>query len=253
MSNSSHIEWTEATWNPITGCTKVSQGCKHSYAERLAKRLQAMVSPNYANGFSVTLHSKMLRLPVQWKRPRRIFVNSMSDIFHPDVPDDFILQMWDVMMEASQHQYQILTKRPERLREIAGLVSWPPQIWMGVTVESDRHLDRIDHLRECGAAIKFLSLEPLLGPITNLDLSDIDWAIAGGESGPKARPMDPKWVIDIRDQCVSQSVLFFFKQWGGVNKKQAGRQLEGQTWDQIPASCEREHHYGAMGLNLQGV
>lgn len=234
MSLSSHIEWTEATWNPITGCSKVSQGCKHCYAERLAKRLQAMGSANYRNGFSLTLHPKMLELPLTWKRPRRIFVNSMSDIFHPDVPTDFILDIWRTMLAAPQHQYQILTKRPERLEEINELVVWAPHIWMGVTVESDRHIDRIEKLRRCDSSVKFLSLEPLLGPIHDVNLQGIDWAIVGGESGPKSRPMHIDWVTDLRDQCLSQSVLFFFKQWGGVNKKLTGRFLEGRTWDEVP-------------------
>jgi protein gp37 len=235
MAVASHIEWTEATWNPITGCDKVSQGCKHCYAERLARRLQAMGAENYQNGFEVTLHPKMLSLPISWKKPRRIFVNSMSDIFHPDVPTDFILRMWETMLLAPHHQYQILTKRPERLKELDSLVVWTPQIWMGVSVESDRHVDRIGQLRNCGAAVKFLSLEPLLGPLPNLRLNGIDWVIVGGESGPKARPMSSEWVMDIRDQCTSQSVSFFFKQWGGVNKKRTGRTLDGRTWDEMPA------------------
>ncbi|MGC4105096.1 MAG: phage Gp37/Gp68 family protein [Thermomicrobiales bacterium] len=234
MSTGSSIEWTEATWNPITGCTKVSQGCKHCYAERMAKRLQAMGAQNYRNGFSLTLHPHMLELPKAWKRPRKIFVNSMSDIFHPDVPTEFILEMWDVMLAAPQHQYQLLTKRPERLAEIESLVAWAPQIWMGVTVESARHLDRIDLLRGSGAFVKFLSLEPLLGPLQSMDLTMIDWAIVGGESGPKARPLEYEWVIDIRDQCLAQQVSFFFKQWGGVRKKSAGRLLDGRTWDEMP-------------------
>src|SRR5680860_324270 len=233
MANSSHIEWTEATWNPITGCTKVSQGCKHCYAERLSKRLQAMGAENYRNGFSLTLHPKMLDLPNSWKKPRRIFVNSMSDIFHPQVPTEFILRIWDTMLAAPQHEYQILTKRPERLADLNALLDWAPHIWMGVTVESDRHVDRIEMLRECDSKVKFLSLEPLLGPLHHVNLAGIDWAIVGGESGPKARPMAKEWVIDLREQCVSQSVSFFFKQWGGTNKKKMGRELEGRTWDEM--------------------
>jgi protein gp37 len=236
MALSSHIEWTEATWNPITGCTKVSQGCKHCYAERLSKRLQAMGAENYRNAFKLTLHPHMLSLPLRWKKPRRIFVNSMSDIFHPEVPTDFILAMWSTMLAAPQHQYQILTKRPERLRELNSLVTWAPHIWMGVTVESARHVDRIDLLRSCGAEIKFLSLEPLLGPLGEIPLAGIDWAIVGGESGPKARPMQYEWVTDIRDQCNSQSVKFFFKQWGGTRKSLTGRMLDGRTWDEMPTT-----------------
>lgn len=234
MSLLSHIKWTEATWNPITGCTKVSQGCKNCYAERLSHRLQAMGAENYRDGFKVTLHPHMLELPKRWRKGRRIFVNSMSDIFHPDVPTSYILSMWETMLAAPQHQYQILTKRPERLLEIEELVHWPPQIWMGVTVESDRHVDRIDLLRNSSAAVKFLSLEPLLGPLDNIKLDGIAWAIVGGESGPKARPMEYEWVTGLRDQCVEQSVSFFFKQWGGTRKHQTGRTLDGRTWDEMP-------------------
>ncbi|MDP9470028.1 MAG: phage Gp37/Gp68 family protein [Chloroflexota bacterium] len=236
MGSQSNIEWTEATWNPLTGCTKVSPGCKHCYAERLSKRLQAMGHPNYANGFKLTLHEHAVELPLRWKQPRTIFVNSMSDLFHRDVPTEFILKVFDVMGRADWHRFQVLTKRPERLLELTPQLRWRPNIWMGVSVENRRYVHRIDLLKQTGASVKFLSLEPLLGPLPNLDLGGIDWAIVGGESGPGARPMDEAWVLDIRDQCLTAGVAFFFKQWGGVQKKRAGRLLQGRTWDEMPAS-----------------
>lgn len=234
MAASSSIEWTEATWNPLTGCTKVSPGCKHCYAERMAKRLQAMGHPNYANGFKLTLHEHLLDLPLTWKRPRTIFVNSMSDLFHKDVPVEFIQRVFLTMVRASHHRFQVLTKRPERASELSRILPWAANIWLGTSVENERYVHRIDALRETGAKIKFLSLEPLLGPLPRLDLRGIDWVIVGGESGPRARPLDPAWVIEIRDQCVSAGVPFFFKQWGGTNKKRTGRLLEGRTWDEMP-------------------
>lgn len=234
MGVNSAIEWTEATWNPLTGCTKISPGCKHCYAERMAKRLQRMGQPNYANGFRLTLHERTLELPLGWKRPQTIFVNSMSDLFHDDVPDEFVLRVFDVMCRADWHRYQILTKRPERLLAMNARLPWRPHIWMGTSVESQRYVARIDHLRQTGADVKFLSLEPLLGPLHHLNLEGIHWAIVGGESGPGARPMNPSWVMDIRNQCQVAGVPFFFKQWGGVNKKKAGRELDGQTWDEMP-------------------
>jgi protein gp37 len=234
MATNSHIEWTEATWNPVTGCEKVSPGCAHCYAERMAKRLQAMGQSNYARGFELTLQPHMLDLPLRWKRSKRIFVNSMSDMFHVEVPLQFIQQAFDVMRRANWHQYQILTKRSERLLELNESLEWQPHIWMGVSVENARFQHRIDHLRNTSARVKFLSLEPLLGPLPNLDLRSIDWVIVGGESGPRARPMDASWVHDIRDQCQDAGVPFFFKQWGGVFKSRTGRQLEGRTWDQMP-------------------
>ena len=235
MADRSAIEWTESTWNPITGCTKVSPGCKHCYAERMALRLQAMGQPNYANGFALTLHEHALELPLQWKTPKTIFVNSMSDLFHQGVPLEFILKVFDVMGRAHWHQFQILTKRAERLSELSSRLPWSPNIWMGVSVENQRYVHRIDHLRHTGAAIKFLSLEPLLGPLPDLDLSGIDWVIVGGESGPRARPMQQAWVVEIRNRCLEAKVPFFFKQWGGVHKKKAGRLLEGRTWDEMPS------------------
>ncbi|HET6427297.1 MAG TPA: phage Gp37/Gp68 family protein [Phycisphaerae bacterium] len=237
MGMNSQIEWTGSTWNPVTGCTKISAGCAHCYAERLARRLKAMGQANYRNGFSVTLHEHALDLPLAWRRPQVIFVNSMSDLFHEDVPADFIERVFDVMQRADRHTFQVLTKRSARLAELAPSLPWPDNVWMGVTVENDDCRHRIDDLRTTPAAVRFLSLEPLLGPLPELDLSRIDWVIVGGESGPGARPMSPQWALDIREQCLQASVPFFFKQWGGVNKKKAGRLLDGRTWDQMPAGA----------------
>jgi protein gp37 len=234
MAHKTSIEWTESTWNPLTGCTKISPGCKHCYAERMALRLEAMGQANYVNGFQLTLHEEALELPLRWKKPQTIFVNSMSDMFHAKVPSEFILQAFDVMRRAHWHRFQVLTKRADRLANLSMELPWADNIWMGVSVESEEYAYRIDHLRETGASIKFLSLEPLLGPLDNLELDGIDWVIAGGESGPGARLMDPEWVISIRNQCVEAEVPFFFKQWGGVWKKKFGRTLEGRTWDQMP-------------------
>ncbi|PYS66161.1 MAG: hypothetical protein DMF74_01840 [Acidobacteria bacterium] len=234
MAMKSPIEWTESTWNPLTGCTKISPGCKHCYAERMALRLQLMGQANYVNGFALTLHEKALELPLKWKKPQTIFVNSMSDMFHASVPREFILRAFDVMRRANWHRFQILTKRADRLANLSDELPWADNIWMGVSVENESYTYRIDHLRETSAAIKFLSLEPLLGPLENLRLDGIDWVIVGGESGPGARPMDSDWVISIRNQCLEVNVPFFFKQWGGVRKKKFGRALEGKTWDQMP-------------------
>lgn len=228
------IEWTDETWNPVTGCTKISPGCKHCYAERMSMRLKAMGNPNYHSAFDLTLQPHMLDHPLQWKRPRRIFVNSMSDLFHHDVPLSYIQDVFSVMVRAHWHEYQVLTKRADRLLELSPDLPWAPQIWQGVSVENEDYLDRIDCLRQTGAKVKFLSIEPLLGPMPQLDLRGIDWVIVGGESGPGARPVDPSWVLAIRDQCRHSGVAFFFKQWGGVNKKKAGRELEGRTWNEIP-------------------
>ena len=235
MADNSSIEWTEATWNPVTGCTKTSPGCRHCYAERMAKRLQAMGCPNYARAFEVTLHEHVLPLPTTWNRPRTIFVNSMSDLFHAEVPPEFIFRVFEVMRQAPQHAFQVLTKRSERLREIAPKLPWPHNVWMGVSVENAECVYRIQHLRETEAKVKFVSFEPLLGFIPNVDLCGIDWAIVGGESGPGARAMDVAWAENIRDQCLAAEVPFFFKQWGGRNKKKAGRLLDGRTWDGMPA------------------
>ena len=234
MARRSGIEWTESTWNPVTGCTKVSPGCKHCYAKRMAERLQAMGQESYANGFELTLQPDRLELPLQWKKPQTIFVNSMSDLFHEEVPFDYVRRVFDVMTSAHWHRFQVLTKRAERLAALSSRLSWPPNVWMGVSVETERYRGRIDDLRSTGARLKFLSLEPLLGPLPDLDLRGIDWVIVGGESGPKARPMDTEWVTDLRDQCRLAAVPFFFKQWGGTNKKKAGRLLHGRTWDQMP-------------------
>ena len=235
MSSNTAIEWTESTWNPVTGCTKISTGCLNCYAEKMAKRLKAMGQPNYCNGFEVTTHENSLELPLSWRKPQSIFVNSMSDLFHEDIPDDFILRVFDVMHRAHWHRFQILTKRSERLRELETLLEWTPNIWMGVTVETADYVSRIDDLRNTKAAVKFLSLEPLLGPIANINLDGIDWVIVGGESGVGARPINEEWVTDIRDQCCEAKIPFFFKQWGGKNKKRAGRLLQGRAWDQIPS------------------
>jgi len=236
MAQGSGIEWTESTWNPITGCTKISPGCKYCYAERMAERLQAMGQENYRNGFELTLQPHMLELPLRWKKPQTIFVNSMSDLFHKDVPLDYIQRVFEVMRRADWHRFQVLTKRADRLAELDSSLQWAPNIWMGVSVESDKYRERIDDLRATRAMLKFLSLEPLLGPLPDLDLNGIHWVIVGGESGPKSRPMDAAWARDLRDQCRRGRVPFFFKQWGGKNKKQAGRVLDGRTWDEMPAN-----------------
>ena len=250
MGLKSTIEWTESTWNPVTGCTKISPGCKHCYAERMAERLQAMGQENYRNGFALTLQPQMLELPRRWKTPQSIFVNSMSDLFHEGVPLEYIQRVFGAMQRADWHRFQVLTKRADRLEDLAPHLPWEPNIWAGVSVESDRYRERIDRLRRTGAKIKFLSLEPLLGPLHDLDLTEIDWVIVGGESGPGGRPMDPAWARDLRDQCRRSRVPFFFKQWGGTNKKRAGRVLDGRTWDEMPAlrgSARRERLAEAQG------
>jgi protein gp37 len=245
MATNSSIEWTEATWNPIAGCNAISPGCTNCYAMRMAARLASMGQEKYAgttrksggrpkwNG-KINLDEAAIELPKRWKVGRLIFVNSMSDLFHEEVPLDFIKRVFDTMVATPQHTYQILTKRAERLERISGDLPWPKNIWMGVSVENADFLWRIDHLRRSAAATKFLSLEPLLGPLGRIDLHHINWAIAGGESGPNARPMDPQWVRSIRDQCISAGVAFHFKQWGGKNKKKSGRRLDGRTWDELP-------------------
>lgn len=234
MGSKSSIEWTESTWNPVTGCTKISPGCQHCYAEQMAKRLKAMGQRNYQNGFKLTLHENVLNLPLSWKKPQFIFVNSMSDLFHEDIPFEFIEKTFDVMHKARWHRFQILTKRAERLEILYSKLKWSPNIWMGVTVENNDYTFRIDCLRKTNARIKFISFEPLIGPIHDVNLTGIDWVIVGGESGPGARKLNLEWVIELRDQCIESGVSFFFKQWGGVNKKKAGRTLEGRTWDEMP-------------------
>lgn len=240
MAQNSKIEWTQCTWNPVTGCTKISSGCRNCYAERMALRLQAMGQSNYRNGFDVTMHSDFLGIPLKWKQPRVIFVNSMSDLFHKNIPLDFILEVFGTMSQTSRHIFQVLTKRSQRLLQLSTYLPWPENVYMGVTVESADYTFRIDDLRQTPAAIKFLSLEPLLGPIPNLNLNGINWVIVGGESGPGARPVQSEWIIDIRDQCLAAGVPFFFKQWGGVNKKKNGRTLEGKMWDQAPAKTKQQ-------------
>ena len=234
MSTLSRIEWTHSSWNPVTGCSRVSEGCQHCYAERMAKRLQGMGVAKYAKGFEVNVHPDVLEEPLGWKKPRLIFVNSMSDLFHEKIPVAYLRQIFDVMRRADWHVFQILTKRAERLAKMAPRIDWPPNVWMGVTVESARFTHRIDHLREAGAAIKWLSMEPLLTPVSDIDLTGIDWVVVGGESGPGARPMKKEWVVDIQKQCREQNVHFFFKQWGGMNKKKAGRRLNGRIFDDMP-------------------
>lgn len=230
----SAIEWTEATWNPLTGCDKISPGCANCYAERMSLRLRAMGQRNYAAGFELAFHEHMLEVPLRWKKPQFIFVNSMSDLFHDEVPVEFIQRVFGVMRRASWHRFQVLTKRSSRLKELSGSIEWPENVWMGVSVERSDYTFRIEHLRRTPARIRFLSLEPLLGPLPKLPLEDIHWVITGGESGPGARPLQEAWVADIRDQCVAANVPFFFKQWGGVNKKRTGRELQGRTWDERP-------------------
>lgn len=234
MGDKSAIEWTDATWNPVTGCTKVSPGCKYCYAERLAIRLQAMGNRRYRNGFAVTLHPDQLTLPLRWLEPRHIFVNSMSDLFHEAIPEEFILRVFETMVRAHWHIFQILTKRAERLAEMAPRLPWSEHIWQGVSIENSRYTWRIARLLKVRATVRFLSVEPLLGPIPDLPLDGIHWVIVGGESGPHHRRIDPAWVREIRDQCVAGGVPFFFKQWGGATSKARGRLLDGQLWDEMP-------------------
>jgi protein gp37 len=243
MGDHSAIEWTEATWNPTTGCDRTSPGCDHCYAMTLSKRLKAMGQAKYQNdgnprtsgpGFGLTLHPDALDIPRTWSAPRVIFVNSMSDLFHKDVPVSYIRQVFDVIADTPQHQYQILTKRSRRLADVGQRLDWPRNLWMGVSVESAKYRFRLDHLRQVDAAIRFVSAEPLLGALEDLDFDGIHWLIAGGESGAHARPMDPAWVVDLRDQCHDASVPFFFKQWGGHTPKAGGRELDGRTYDEMP-------------------
>jgi len=234
MSAKSPIEWTEATWNPVTGCNKISAGCKNCYAEQLSWRLKAMGQKNYVNGFKLTLQPHMLELPLKWKKPQMIFVNSMSDLFHKGVSTDYINQVFEVMNKAHWHRFQVLTKRAERVAELNDSLNWSDNIWMGVSVENRNFVHRIDYLRDTKARIKFLSLEPLLSPLKNLNLEKIDWVIVGGESGFKARPIKEDWVVDIKNQCDEAKTAFFFKQWGGKNKKKTGRLLEGKTYSAMP-------------------
>ncbi len=234
MAKPSRIEWTYRTWNPVTGCNAVSAGCDHCYAERMAKRLQAMGVEKYRNGFEVTTHPDVLEQPLKWKKPQVIFVNSMSDMFHKDIPFEYVRKVFEVMEKAEQHVFQLLTKRSKQLVKLAPKLPWPKNLWMGVTVENEHYKYRIEDLRKTAAHIKFLSLEPLLGPLPDLDLKGIDWAIVGGESGPGARPMEESWALNIKKQCTEQDTAFYFKQWGGVNKKKAGRLLRGKLYEDSP-------------------
>ncbi len=234
MPHISAIEWTNSTWNPVTGCTKISLGCRHCYAERMSIRLKAMGQERYRNGFKLTLHPDVLDLPLRWTRPQMIFVNSMSDLFHRDVPVEFIERVLDVIERASQHTFQVLTKRAGRLARLSRRLRWPDNLWVGVTVEAEQYLARIDYLRRVPARVRFVSFEPLLGQIENIQLDGVHWAIVGGESGPGARPMKIEWARSIRDQCLAKGVPFFFKQWGGHRRSAAGRVLDEKTWDQYP-------------------
>lgn len=241
MAVSTKIEWTDASWNPVTGCSKISIGCKNCYALRMIKRLKAMGQHRYANGSKVVTHEEILSAPIRWRNPRMIFVNSMSDLFHRDVPFEFIKKIYDTMVNANWHIFQILTKRAKRLADLSERLIWPENVWMGVTVETKDYYSRIDYLKRVRASVRFLSLEPLLGPMPYLPLEGIDWVIVGGESGPQAREIKKEWVIEIKDYCLKNNVPFFFKQWGGFKKKQNGRLLEGRTWDEWPALMERKN------------
>lgn len=234
MSTSSKIEWTETTWNPVTGCTKVSEGCHYCYAERMAKRLQLMGQSHYQNGFQTTIHEDSLALPYRWRNPQVVFVNSMSDLFHKDVSVEFIRKVFDVMHDCPQHTFQVLTKRTDRLLELAGELPWPQNVWMGVSVENTDTVYRINALQQVPAIIRFISFEPLLGRIESFPTSGIGWAIVGGESGPHARPMDPNWVEPIFQTCQDFQIPFFFKQWGGTNKKKTGRLFHGKFYNERP-------------------
>ncbi|MFL5866685.1 MAG: DUF5131 family protein [Thermoleophilaceae bacterium] len=238
MSDRSAIEWTEATWNPTTGCSKVSPGCAHCYAETFAERWRGIPGHPYEQGFDLRLWPERLDQPLRWRRPRMIFVNSMSDLFHEDIPVESITQVFEVMVEAEQHTFQILTKRPERLAELADELPWPENVWTGVSIENRRFVERADNLREVPAAVRFVSAEPLLGPLEGLDLADIHWLIAGGESGPRHRPVRREWIVELRDRCLAEGVAFFFKQWGGHRPKSGGRELDGRTWDEMPGGRE---------------
>ena len=250
MATNSKIEWTQITWNPVTGCTKVSEGCRHCYAERMAKRLQAMGNARYVNGFKVTLHDDLVDLPRRIRQPRVIFVNSMSDLFHEKVPADFIRRVFDTMRACPQHTFQVLTKRSKRLRELAPDLPWPCQVWIGVSVEDKRVLHRIADLRAVPAQVRFLSCEPLIGPLDELPLDGISWVIVGGESGPGARPMNKGWVRSIRRQCRDAGVRFFFKQWGGARKDLNGRELDGRTYDEMPPRGTHAAPQGPARLSL---
>ena len=236
MSDHSQIEWTDATWNPIRGCTKVSPGCKHCYAERFSERFRGVPGHPFENGFDLRLVPKALDLPLRWRASRRIFVNSMSDLFHDDIPEDYVARVFAVMRTAAWHQFQVLTKRADRLAALGPRLGIPDNVWIGVSVESADYKWRIDKLRSVPARVRFLSVEPLLGPLGDVALDGVHWVIVGGESGPGARPMSPVWVRAVHEQCARAGVPFFFKQWGGVHKARAGRELDGRTWDEMPSA-----------------
>lgn len=240
MADNSKIEWTEATWNPVTGCTKVSPGCAHCYAETFAERFRGVPGHPYEQGFDLRLWPQRLTVPLRWRRPRLVFVNSMSDLFHEEIPADYIADVFAVMQQAGHHRFQVLTKRHERLAELAPELPWPANVWMGVSIENRRFVHRAEYLRQVPAAVRFISAEPLLGPLEGLKLDGIDWLIVGGESGVRHRQMREEWVVELRDRCMEEGVAFFFKQWGGRTSKAGGRVLQGRMWDQMPASRGRE-------------
>lgn len=240
MADRSRIEWTEATWNPVTGCSEVSPGCAHCYAKTFAERWRGVPGHPYEQGFDLRLWPDRLEVPLRWRQPRVVFVNSMSDLFHEDIPDRYVAQVFDVMVRAEQHTFQVLTKRHERLAELASRLPWPRNVWMGVTIENRRFVHRADYLREIPSAVRFISAEPLLGPLEGLDLSGIDWLIAGGESGPRHRRIDAEWVTELRDRCRVEDVAFFFKQWGGHRPKTGGRDLQGREWNEMPKPRPRQ-------------
>ncbi len=250
MASYSKIEWTEMTWNPVTGCSRISEGCRHCYAERMAKRLRAMGSRRYVNGFKVALHHDLVDLPRRMRSPRIIFVNSMSDLFHDKVPAEFIRSVFDTMSACPQHTFQVLTKRSQRLRELSARLPWPRHVWIGVSVEDERVLQRVADLRAVPAAVRFLSCEPLIGPLDNLPLAGVSWVIVGGESGPGARPIEKAWVESIRHQCYKAEVPFFFKQWGGTRKDLNGRELNGRTYDAMPPLVRRSDGREHMSYEL---
>lgn len=234
MAEHSRIEWTSASWNPVTGCDQISPGCAHCYAKTFAERWRGVPGHPYEQGFDLRLWPERLELPLRWRKPKLIFVNSMSDLFHEGIPDEMVAQVFDVMRRADQHVFQVLTKRHERLAHLASTLPWPENVWVGVSIENRRFVHRADYLRDVPAAVRFISAEPLLGPLEGLNLKDIHWLIAGGESGPRHRRMDADWVRDLRDRCGEEDVAFFFKQWGGRSPKTGGRELDGQTWDTMP-------------------
>jgi protein gp37 len=235
MPRTTKIEWTHSSWNPATGCTKVSAGCRYCYAERMAKRLQAAGLYRYRNGFKVTLQEDIVELPLRWRKPRLVFAGSMTDLFHEDIPFEYLLRIFETMQKAHWHVFQLLTKREDRLAELYKHLPWPENVWMGVTVESSKEISRMEILRKVPAAVRFVSMEPLLGPIPRFPIDGIDWIIVGGESGPNARPVEYRWIVEIRNRCLKNNIPFFFKQWGGINKKKSGSLLDGKYYHEYPA------------------